>query len=368
MKVVHVEAGRHLYGGALQVLYLLEGLRERPSRNVLVCPAGSGIALAAQGIADVVYGLPMHGELDVSFVARFLQVLRLERPDLVHLHSRRGADLWGAIAARLARVPVVLSRRVDNPERLWLARLKYRLYDHVVTISEGIRRVLIAEGVAPDRVTCVHSAVNTVVYRPGCDDAWLRAEFGVPPGAPVVGMVAQFIDRKGHDVLLDAVPQVLARHPDARFLLLGQGPLKPATEERALRRGLAQRVLFPGFRTDLPRILPCLTLLVHPALLEGLGVALLQAAACGVPIVASAVGGIPEAVLDRTNGALVPPGDARSLAREVMRLLGDPEHLRSLGANGRRLVLERFSTGAMVAGNLAVYRSVLGRVAQRQGN
>jgi glycosyltransferase involved in cell wall biosynthesis len=359
MNVVHVEAGRHLYGGALQVLYLLRGLRERPGRNVLVCPQGSALAEAARGVADVVHPIPMGGELDLGLVPRLLGLLRRERPDLVHLHSRRGADLWGALAARRAGVPVVLSRRVDNPEPRWLVGLKYRLYDHVVTISEAIRQVLIAEGVAPDRVTCVPSAVDTEAYRPGCEDAWFRAEFGLAPAVPVIGMVAQFIDRKGHGVLIEAAPPVLAAYPEARFLLFGQGPLKAACEDQARRRGLTRQVLFPGFRRDLARVLPCLTLLVHPALLEGLGVSLLQAAACGVPTVASAVGGIPEAVRDGVTGALVPPGDPDALAEAVRALLADPERRRAQGANGRRHALERFSPAAMVEGNSEVYARVL---------
>jgi glycosyltransferase involved in cell wall biosynthesis len=361
VKVVHVEAGRHLYGGALQVLYLLRGLRQESGRNVLVCPADSAIAEAARDVADAVYAVPMGGELDVAFVARLLRVLRRERPDLVHLHSRRGADPWGAVAARLASVPVVLSRRVDNPESRWQVRWKYRLYDHVITISEAIRNVLLAEGVPPEQVTCVHSAVDTELYRPGCDREWFLRELRLEPADRVVGMVAQFIERKGHLVLLEAVPHVVAGIPGARFVLFGRGPLLVKMEAEVASRGLLGAVRFGGFREDLHRVLPCLDVLVHPALMEGLGVSLLQAAACGVPIVGAGVGGIPEVVRHGETGYLTDPGDAGATGDFLARLLEDPARRRAFGEAGRHDVEQRFSIPSMVAGNRAVYTQLLER-------
>ncbi|MBN4841714.1 glycosyltransferase, partial [Citrobacter braakii] len=122
------------------------GLRAAGVDSVLACPPGSAIAGAATAHARV-HELPMGGDLDLGLVGRLRRLIRAERPDLVHLHSRRGSDVLGALAARLEGVPVVLSRRVDNPEsRAWVV-LKYRLHDRIVTISEGIRTVLRAEGV-----------------------------------------------------------------------------------------------------------------------------------------------------------------------------------------------------------------------------
>lgn len=361
MKVLHVESGRHLYGGALQVVFLLQGLaRHAGDEHVLACPVGSAIAAAARPHAARVHELALGGDADLGSLGRLRRLIRAERPDLVHLHSRRGSDLWGGLAARLEGVPAVLSRRVDNPEpRAWAA-LKYRLYRRVIAISEGIRTVLLDEGLAPARVVCVHSAVDTARYRPGCaDPAWLRREFGLPAEGAVLAMVAQFIPRKGHRVLLDALPSVWAAHPDTRVLLFGQGPEHAAIATEVARRGFADRVRLPGFRDDLDRVLPCVDLMVHPAAMEGLGVSLLQAAACGVPIVATRAGGIPEVVEDGLNGTLVDPGDAPALGAAIERLLGAPERRRRYGEAGRALALQRFSVDAMVAGNRAVYASVL---------
>jgi len=358
MKVLHVEAGMHLYGGALQVVFLMRGLAAEGVDNVLAAPTGSAIAEAGAAHARVVT-MAMGGDADLGMVGRLRRLIRDERPDVVHLHSRRGSDLWGGLAARLEGVPVVLSRRVDNPEaRAWVA-LKYRLHDRIVTISEGIFRVLEAEGVPRAKLRCVPSSVDVEQYRPGREDrAWLDAEFGLAPDELAVGMAAQFIARKGHRTLLAALPAVLAAHPRTRFLLFGQGPLREAIEHEARAAGFGDRVLFPGFRQDLPRVLPALDLMVHPAEMEGLGVALLQAAACGLPIVAGRAGGIPEIVLPGVNGELIEPGDTAALARHLNTLLGDAALRARYGAAGREHVVARFSVAAMVRGNLAVYREL----------
>lgn len=363
MKVLHVEAGKHLYGGALQVVFLMRGLARRGVDVVLACPTGSAIAAAVRDAGLPVHELAMRGDADAGLVARLLGLMRRERPDLLHLHSRRGCDTWGALAGRLRGLPVVLSRRVDNPEwRLWAA-LKYRLPDQVVTISQGIREVLLREGVPATRITCVPSAVDTEQYQPGrAAQPWFRGEFGLPDDALTIGMAAQFIDRKGHATLLDALPAVFAQHPVTRVLLFGQGPLVETVRQRvAADPLLAARVQLTGFRRDLDRILPCLDVLAHPAFMEGLGVSLLQAAACGVPIVAGRAGGIPEIVQPGLNGALIEPGDVAGLSAALNRLLESPELRTRQGAAGREWVEQHFSIDAMVEGNLAVYRGLMER-------
>lgn len=359
MKVVHLEAGTHLYGGALQVLLLVEGLVSRGVENTLVVPRGSHVEEEALRKGIPTRALPMAGEADVTFPFRFGRLLREQSPDLAHLHSRRGADTLGALAARAAGIPSVLSRRVDNPEPEWSLGAKYRLYDAVITISEAIRGVLVEQGVPDEKIHCVHSALDPAPFQAPCREAAFQAEFGIGGEGPVVGMAAQFIRRKGHHVLLEAVPRVLEAHPRARFLLFGRGSLLEEMTDRVGRSGLAEHVFFAGFRDDLPRLLPCLDVLVHPALREGLGIILLQASASAVPVVASRAGGIPEAVMDGETGILVPPGDPAALASALSSLLSGPERARAMGRAGRALVRERFSVDRMVEGNLAVYRKVL---------
>jgi glycosyltransferase involved in cell wall biosynthesis len=359
LKIVHLETGTHVYGGALQVLLLVEGLAQHGVESVLVVPEGSAVEEEARHRGLPVSPLPMAGEADLGFPFRFRRLLRKEAPDLVHLHSRRGADTLGALTTKLAGIPSILSRRVDNPEAGWSLGAKYRLFDAVITISEAIRRVLVEQGVPAEKVRCVHSALDPgSIEDPGDHEAF-RREFGLDEDDPVVGMAAQFIPRKGHGVLLDAIPSILKAHPSTRFLLFGQGPLREEVTRRVRETGLDAVVQLPGFRPDLTKLLPCLDLLVHPATMEGLGIILLQASAARVPVVASEVGGIPEAVADGENGLLVPSGDPVALAQAVIGVLAAPAKARAMGERGRARVHQIFSVKRMVEGNLAVYRSLV---------
>lgn len=363
MKVLHVEMGRHLYGGARQVAYLLNGLSRFPGRHVLVCSEGAEIVGAVQNPAVEIRPLPFRGDADLGFIGRLRRLIRSEKPDVLHIHSRRG-DLLAALAGRLEKIPMVHSRRVDNPPRRVDTRIKFPLFETIVTISEGIREVLVEAGVPAGRVVCVPSAVDTGRYRPGGDEAWFRSEFGFAEGETAIGMIAQLIPRKGHEVLFDALPTVLPRHPETRVLLFGQGPIEASLRASVRARGLEGAVIFAGYRTDMARVMPCLDLVVHPAWMEGLGVSLLEAAAAGVPIVATRAGGIPEIVKDGVNGRLIVPGDGAALASALVELLDDSTRRRGLGQAGRRLVLERFSVEAMVEGNYRVYRQVTGPLAE----
>jgi len=360
MKVLHIETGRHLYGGAFQVCYLLEGLVKAGIENVLVCTRGSGIAAAAAPYATV-EAIPMRGELDILFPLRLRRLIRHHRPDIIHVHSRRGADLWGGLVARSSRTPSVITRRVDNPEWPPFARYKYAGYDRVVTISEGIRKVLLSEGVPPDRVTCIHSVVRAEQYRHAPDRGWFAEQFGVPADAPVIGVIAQLIRRKGHAYLLDITPRLLERFPGLRIVFFGQGPLCDELKAYVSSHGLGRQVIFAGFRDDMPQVLPCLDLVVHPALMEGLGVSLLQAAAAGVPIVGTRAGGIPEIVRDGVNGRLVEPGDREGLYEAVSELLASSALKRQFGAAGRELVQQEFSVDHMVARYRELYGDLVSR-------
>lgn len=368
MKVLHIEAGKNLYGGALQVLYLLNELKAQHGdkiENSLICPVGCDLAERASAVAQV-FPMKMGGDLDIGLKSRIAAVIADIQPDLVHVHSRRGADIWGLFAARSANVPVVCSRRVDNPEPAWLAKWKYHKYNKVVSISEGIRQVLLSEGVAPEHVICVHSAVDTQQYAPLSDvqiqateASWFRTEFGLNDDALVIANFAQMIERKGQINLIDAFASLHQAHPKARLMLFGKGGKLDDYKAHAAQCGVADKVLFPGFRNDIARILPHIDVVAHPATMEGLGVALLQSAAACVPIVATAAGGIPEIVADQENGFLIDVGDTAALAIQLQLLLDDADLRMTQGLNGRKKVLEQFSIPAMAAGNYRVYQELL---------
>jgi glycosyltransferase involved in cell wall biosynthesis len=359
MNIVHVETGRHLYGGGQQVLWLLDGLNRRGIQNLLVCAEGSALADAADDAGIEVQSLDCRGDLDLRFAHRLRALLEARKPDLVHCHSRRGADTLGGRAARRAGIPAVVSRRVDNREAGWLARWRFRPYRKVIAISETIAGVLQDAGIDGKRLQVIRSAVDAAYYAESPDSAAFRHDFGLGAGQPVLFCVAQFIDRKGHRYLLEAAAELLPRYPDLRVLLFGRGPLEAELRQLATNLGLGGVVQFAGFREDLDDYLGCADLLVHPALEEGLGVAALKAAAAGVPVIAFAAGGLREAVVHEQTGLLVPPRDVPALAAGIAALLDDDARRRQFGANGRTRMQREFSVDKMVEQHLDLYRSIL---------
>jgi glycosyltransferase involved in cell wall biosynthesis len=293
------------------------------------------------------------------------RLIAREQPDILHIHSRRGADSWGSLIARLTGQPAILTRRVDNPEPTWQIPWKYGPFRRIIAISEGIRRILLAEGVPAEKVSCVHSALESGAYAYAADPDWFLREFDLPAGAVAIGVVAQLIERKGHRYLIEAAPAIVENCPSVHFLFFGKGPERERLAELCRHSGVAERFIFAGFREDLPRILPNLALLVHPALMEGLGIALLQASASGVPIVAARAGGIPEVVHHGVNGLLVEPGASAPLQAAILELLASTRTRERMSVEGPRLVAESFSAEAMVEGNLRQYQQLLASTRSR---
>jgi glycosyltransferase involved in cell wall biosynthesis len=250
---------------------------------------------------------------------------------------------------------------VDNPESRLAVALKYRLHDRVIAISKAIGEVLLSEGLPRAKLACVPDAIEITPWLEHPERSWFEETFSLPGGSVVMGVIAQLIPRKGHHLLIEAMPLILRECPDVRVLFFGRGPLEASLKAMIRDRDLTDRVALGGFRDDLQRILPCLDLVVHPALMEGMGVSLLQASCAGVPIVASRVGGIPEAVQEGVTGYLVPPSDVSALAEAIIELLKSPDRRKSMGLSGRQWVENCFSEDRMVDGNLAVYQDLLRR-------
>jgi glycosyltransferase involved in cell wall biosynthesis len=355
--IVHLECGAHWYGGARQVLYLLQGLSHHPMRHVLVVNRDNRLAELAAPHAHVVT-LPMAGDHDLLLGWRLWRVLRRHRAALLHVHSRRGAEWHGLWAARRAGCPAVLHRRVDNRPAWATARL-LRHYDRLVAISTAVEHVLLEAGVPPSRLRRIPSAYAPLAAPGPAPEGLLH------PGGPHLAMVAQFIPRKGHAILLHALPQIMEVFPDLQLYLFGSGTLEGAMQTLARELQIGHHVHFCGFRNDLPAVLPMMNLVVHPAEREGLGIAVLEAQALGVPVVASRAGGLVEAVADGQTGVLVPHGDIQALAAAIVALLGDEPRRVQMGQAGRRWVQERFSVAAMAEATAAVYDELLPGGARR---
>ena len=359
MKILHVETGRHLYGGPQQVLYLCGGLADRGVENLLVCLPGSWVDTAARSSGIPVSNLACAGDLDIRFAWRLRQLLMEQEPDIVHCHSRRGADFLGGHAAAMAGIPAVVSRRVDNTESVLLSRLRYKPFRKVVAISQTIANVLYNAGLERDSVIVIRSAVNSDRFAAEPDVEAFRRLFRLSADHFVVAAAAQFIARKGHRYLLQAIAGLRHAYPQLKLVLFGQGPLENELRALSEKLGLGSVVQFAGFRHDLDDYLGCFDLLAHPALREGLGVIALKASAAAVPVVAFRAGGLREVVIHQETGLLVPAGDTQALADAIGTLIDDSDMHSQYGRMAARHVRDNFSVGAMVDQHMTMYTSIL---------
>ena len=346
-------------GGPQQVVYLINALRERGHDNILVCPPGSGIDSAARERGIRVQNLFCAGDLDLPFAYRLTQFIRDEQPDLVHCHSRRGADILGGVAASFADVPAVVSRRVDNAVLRLVAGLRYRPFRKVIAISEAIAAVLRDHGIEADRIEVIRSAVDADAFRhtPDCDG--FRAELGIPNDVFTIAAAGQLIPRKGHAFLLQAASELRLTHPGFRLVIFGEGYLGNQLRAQSTSLGLGDVVQFAGYRDDLDHFVGCFDLFVHPSSAEGLGVAALKAAAAGLAVVGCNAGGMRESVVDGETGLLVEPEDADALHHAIARLMNDDELRASMGNAGRERMQNEFSIATMADRHVALYESLL---------
>lgn len=360
---LHIDTARTWRGGQNQALLTVLGLRALGHRTLLVChPDGELRRRAAEG-GDLIPLAPTT-EMDFSAAWRLARVIRQEGPAVVHAHDPHGVAMAAAALSlgRFAPPPLfIASRRVDfRLKGNAFSRWKYRQVDGFLCASEAIRQLLLADGVEPDRAILVHEGIDVehVDAAPRLDahvDLWL------PHGAPIVGNIAALVAHKGQRDLVDAAQLVVRQAPDTRFLIVGEGELRPVLEQQIHRHGLEKHVILAGFRPDALSLLKAFDVFVMSSVTEGLGTSILDAMACAKPVVATCAGGIPEVVADAQTGFLVPVRDPRALADRLVTLLTRPDLRDAFGRAGRRRVEERFSAERMVAETLAVYQRLAGR-------
>lgn len=355
LRVAHLDTGREWRGGQAQVLLLMKGLRDHGVSSLLLAPPGPLAERARAAGFDVVSWIT-HGDFDPAGTLAALR--RLRGTDLAHAHSAH-AHAIGVPAAQFAGVPVVVSRRVDfDVAHHPFSRLKYRLpVDRYLCISRGVMDVMRRAGVAPQKLALVPSGI-AIQRTPPPGAADLRRLIGAPQGTPVIGTVAALAPHKNHADLMRAAAIVARERPDAQFAWVGDGPCRAALEAQQRELGLEHSVHLLGFRDDALGLLAQFTLFALSSYLEGLCTSLLDAQSLGVPVIATAVGGIPDVIEDGVNGRLVPGRDPAALAAAILAALESPAECQVwVAAGGERV--ERFSAAAMVERTLAVYREVM---------
>jgi L-malate glycosyltransferase len=306
---------------------------------------------------------------------RLARYILRERVQLIHTHGFY-ANVFALPPAFLARTPVRIASIRDDGS-VWTAaqrsveRIVCRLADCTVVNAEMIGRRLVAEGWPTERVAVIPNGVDLARFHKRDGRSALHGELGLPATAPIIGVLARLAPCKGLEVFLDAARIVANSFPDARFLVVGdQGsvpdgdgavrPYRQILEERVVRLGLTDRIVFTGFRLDVPELLAEFTVSVLPSITgEGLPNSVLESMAAGLPVVATNSGGTGEAVENKQTGLLVPPGDAAALAQAIMALLAEPLLGLRMGEAGRRRVAERFSLNRMATAMQTLYERLL---------
>lgn len=360
LRIVHIETGMNWRGAQVQVLHTALGQKALGHSVNLICPPGSALGRKAKEAGINVHFLRCRVALYGYDALKMAGLMRHLRPNIVHLHSSHAHNV-GGMAARLTRVPaVVLSRRMDTPITLWHHRLKYRVgYDAVIAISNGVKQALVRAGVSADKISVVRSAIEDHWWTHSGDRHSVRQELGYSSDDVVVAVIAAIEPRKGQLILIRALPKILEKTSNVKILLAGKDDASQPERELVQQLGLEDKVLFAGFRSDIKDVIAAADIVAAPSFLEGLGVSIMEAMACGKPIVASNVGGIPESVVDGETGLLVEPGNVDALAEAVIRLSIDKTLRHDMGRKGQLRAQADFSVDSLIHDTLAVYYHLL---------
>lgn len=296
---------------------------------------------------------------DILAYKEMVQMIREVRPDLVHCHSSK-AGLLGRLAANTAGVPVVFTvhgwafedgiswfqRTIGRVAEFSAARICRN--QHVITVADADRQLALERNVMDlDRMTTIHNGIPD-------DGRQADPDF---PGVATMVMVARFSDQKDHETLFAALAGVAEPF---KMLLVGHGPLFDSTKRLAKEMGVASQVEFLGNRQDVPDILAGAQIFILSSHWEGFPISILEAMRAGLPVVATGVGGVPEAVVDRETGFVTPPQDAEALGNAIQQLLSDPQLREAMGSAGRKRFVDQFGKDQMLRKTAKVYSDLVG--------
>lgn len=355
-------------GVGMHLLNLMRWLDPARFQMSLVCPdteGGRRLMARAARLGAEVHPLTVRDRRDGESIERLERLLRAEGAGI--FHSQVGISWEGLLGLRLAHqagVPVRvvtehLPYLLTHPGQMAEHRETLRLADRVITVSEGSRRTFLDRGYPPEQFVCIHNGIELPPRRPPDATGRVRQELGLGTEAPLLLTVARLTPQKGHDLLLAAAPQLLARYPEACLAWVGEGPERPALERRARELGVAGCVRFLGHRDDVPALMAAADLFVLPSRFEGHPLVVLEALAQELAVVGTRVCGLEEAVVDGEDGLLVEPGRPDQLAAAILALLPDRARRRRMGRAGRARVVELFQARRMARTTMALYEELL---------
>lgn len=317
--------------------------------------------LEAAGVHVVFQTMRRH--IDERLIGNLCAYMKRKQIQIVHTHLIH-ADVYGTIAAKLAGVPVIISSQHNDDQfrhslpMIWLNRLLARWQTKIIVISDWVGKFLQeVEGIPAEKITRIHYGLDPKPIEALADPAYIRQQFQIPDGAPVIGTIGRLTAQKGQTYLLDAARLLKNDFPNLRVVVIGDGELRHDLEAQAKTLDITDNVIFTGLRSyhEAMCLLSGMDVFVFPSLWEGFGLVLLEAMALKKPIVASNVSAIPESVLDGKTGLIVPPRQAEAIAEALRALLRDFEKAEKMGVAGFQRLQAAFAVESMVTATANLY-------------
>ena len=355
-------------------MHLASGLRKRGHQTAILCVFQEGHdaeEVRRQGIS--LASLDLQQGWGPREFFRIFDWLRSNPVDVLHAYLF-GFHVFAGLPARLLKVPVVLSSRREIAQwqkrrHLWVENMGNLLVDRVVSCSKAVEKWTLAkERISPEKVITIYNGINLGRFRPTGNRIKVRENLGIPLDAPLVGTVANMAVEKGYPYLLEAAEQILKEDPRVWFLFVGFGPLDREVKAWARKIPGHERIVFPGARTDIPDLVEAMDIFVLASVIEGFPNVLLEAMAMARPVVATAVGGIPELVEPGRDGFLVAPRDGKALAEAVLSLVRNPKRAEEMGLRGKEKITQHFSLDRMIDEYENLYLSLFRQKSPRISN
>jgi len=371
LRILGVDPELRFAGGETQVFGLTMGLVRAGHQAELACDPRGRLWERARLEGIECHPLSIRNALDFAAGLRLRNLLTRGRYDIVHFHTSRAHSM--APFARGHARALIVTRRMDyRPNRLFAPYLYNRAVDGVAAISNKVAEALSEAGVARDRLRIIPSGVDCEHFRPAnsSEREAARSRIGIAREDFLVGSVGMLEERKGHRYLIEAIAIAnRARGATSRIkcAIAGDGSLREELAGFARERGIAGDIFLIGMIGDARELLDGLDLFVFPSLSEGLGVALLEAMACGLPIIATRVGGIVDIVEDGESGVLVPTRDSKAIGAAMAKLSNEHTVCARIGAIARTRIVEHYSMDAMTNSTIGLYRAGLAKFVPNQG-
>lgn len=355
MRILHLSSEQTWRGGEQQIAYLIEELRLQNIESTVVLRAGSAFEEHCRkfGIDFVTASFRNEFDLKTAFIIK--KTAQQKSIDVVHIHTGKSHGL-AVLAAKLGmETPLVLSKRTDHPIKPnWFSRYKFNFaqIQKILCVSKKIKQIIDPDLRESSRSMTIYSGIDLTKFKFETKN-YFHDFFKLERNIRFVGNTAAISDHKDYFTFVNTAEKVCERDSLVRFLIIGGGPMEAEIRDYVRSKNLADKVLFTGFLNNLNEVLFNLDVFLITSKEEGLGTSILDAHACGVPVVATRAGGIPEIVIDGKTGALCEIGDAANLARAVQARLEDRETFQA------KEFVKGFSKQATATNTLAVYRDIL---------